>query len=264
MEGSNKFTFTVPMAIVVAGVMIAGAIYLSNGNTRQTANVSNTQAIQTFDFTIAPVTEKDYIRGNPNASVVMIEYSDTECPFCKQYHSTVKNLINTLGKDGKFAWVYRNFPILQRHPKAQKEAEALLCAGKLGGQNAFWNYTDKIYEITPANDGLDPKQLPIIAKEVGLDVAAFNACVASGEMAPRVKAESEEASGNGGGGTPYSVLVASKTFDKKEVESFLSQAIVKYKFPADFFIIGNDNQKIGISGSMPEQFLSDLITLLAK
>ncbi len=261
-------SLSVPMAIVIAGVMVAGAVYFSNrtpaGQNANAVDTQNVSTIQTGDFNIAPISGTDYVRGNPDAKVVMVEYSDTECPYCKQFHLTVKNLVNTFSKDSTFAWAYRNFPIKERHPKAVHEAEALLCAGKLGGQNAFWNYTDKIYEITPSNNGLEESQLPVIAKQVGLDVTAFNTCLASGEMTARVNAETQEAVNNGGGGTPYSILVTSKEYDKKAVEAFLVQSILKYKFPPDFFLLSNDNTMIGVSGSMPEQFMADFITLLAK
>lgn len=266
MESGNKISFSVPMAIVIAGLMIAGAVYFSNKPTTQVANVSDSQnqTFQSADFTLAPISENDYIRGNSNAKVVMIEYSDTECPYCKQYHLVAKNLIEKLGKDSTFAWVYRNFPISERHPKASREAEALLCAGKIGGQTGFWNYTDQIYSVTPANDGLDPLQLPIIAKNIGLDVAAFNTCLNSGEMTARVKAEHDEAVQNGAGGTPFSVLITNKKYNKEKVEKFLTESIVKYKFPAEFFVLSNDNTKVGVSGSMPEQFMIELISVLSQ
>src|SRR6185436_7093141 len=82
-----------------------------------------------------PVTEKDHILGNPNAEVIMVEYSDLECPFCKEFHSTLRRVMNEYGKDGKVAWVYRHFPIDSLHPKARKEAEATECAAELGGES---------------------------------------------------------------------------------------------------------------------------------
>ncbi len=267
METGKKFTLSVPVAIIVAGVMIAGAVYFSNRhNAGQSAAVANSQqaGLQSADFNMAPVSDKDYIRGNPDAKVVMVEYSDTECPFCKQYHTTVKNLVDKFAKDSTFAWVYRSFPIKERHPKASHEAEALLCAGKLGGQNGFWNYTDQIYSVTPSNNGLDVSQLPIIASNIGLNVATFNTCLSSGEMTARVNSEAEEAVKNGGGGTPYSVLIAKNGYNKDEVQKFLTESIAKYGFPAEFFLLSKDNKNIGVSGAMPEQFMADLITVLSK
>lgn len=265
-ETGKSMSLSVPMAIIIAGLMVAGAVYFSGNNSNQSANVANSQAdeIASTDFNIAPLSNTDYVRGNPNAKVVMIEYSDTECPFCKQFHSTVKGLADKLGKDGTFAWAYRNFPIKERHPKAPLQAEALLCAGKIGGQAGFWSYTDEVYATTPANNGLADSQLPIIAEKVGLDVAVFNACLSSGEMTARVNTEADEAKNNGAGGTPYSIFVVAEEYNRKSVEQFLAESIVKYKFPAEFFLLSNDNKKIGVSGSMPEQFLTDLVAVLTK
>lgn len=161
-----------------------------------------------------PVAEKirgiqkdDHVRGNPNAPLVIVEFSDTECPFCKQFHTTMKQVMTTYGADGKVAWVYRNFPLPQLHPKAPHEAEALECAGALGGNDVFWKYTDKIYEVTPSNNGLDPAQLTVIAGQIGLDKAAFTKCLDSGKYKARVDKDSNEAMAAGGQGTPHSIIL---------------------------------------------------------
>lgn len=106
-----------------------------------------------------PVTEKDHIAGNPNAELLIVEYSDPECPFCKRFHETMMQVMNEYGKTDKVAWVYRHFPLDSIHSKARKEAEAIECAGELGGNDKFWEYLNKLEEITPANNQLDPALL---------------------------------------------------------------------------------------------------------
>jgi protein-disulfide isomerase len=106
-----------------------------------------------------PVTEKDHIAGNPSADLILVEYSDPECPFCKKFHTTMLQVMDTYGKDGKVAWVYRHFPLDAIHSKARKEAEAIECAGELGGNDKLWAYLNKLEEITPANNQLDPSLL---------------------------------------------------------------------------------------------------------
>jgi protein-disulfide isomerase len=93
------------------------------------------------------------------------------------------------------------------HSKAPKEAEALECAGELGGNDGFWKFLDRLNEVTPGNDGLDPAQLPIIAKFVGINVDKFNTCYSSGKFAAKVQQQYDDAVKSGGRGTPYSVLV---------------------------------------------------------
>lgn len=106
-----------------------------------------------------PVTAKDHIAGNPQADLLIIEYSDPECPFCKRFHETMTQVMNEYGKQGKVAWVYRHFPLDSIHSKARHEAEAMECAGEIGGNTKFWEYLNKLEEITPANNQLDPTLL---------------------------------------------------------------------------------------------------------
>jgi protein-disulfide isomerase len=121
-------------------------------------------------------------------------------------------MISEYGKTGKVAWVYRHFPIDQIHSRSRKEAEATECANDLGGSEKFWEYLDTLYSITTSNDTLDPKELPKIAKMVGLDVNAFNTCLNSGKFASKVEADYQDAlkmcKGNSQCGTPSSVLIA--------------------------------------------------------
>ena len=104
-----------------------------------------------------PVSADEHILGNADARIVIVEYSDLECPFCKVFHNTMHEVVKT--RAGEVAWVYRHYPIPQLHPKAFHEAEATECAWEQGGNEAFWKYTDKIFEITPSNNGLEESQL---------------------------------------------------------------------------------------------------------
>jgi len=101
-----------------------------------------------------------------NAPVKIVEFSDTECPFCKRFHTTMQQVVKD--SNGQVAWVYRHFPLDQLHSKARKEAEATECAAELGGNEKFWAYLNRLMEVTPANDGLDLAELPVIAAYVGL------------------------------------------------------------------------------------------------
>lgn len=154
---------------------------------------------------VKPVQDTEYIRGNKNASVTLIEYSDLECPFCQRFHPTVIQLLDEY--KGKVAWVFRHFP-LSFHANAQKEAEATECAGALGGTDAFWKYTDAIFERTTANGtGFALDKLVPLAKELGLDEGKFKECLDSGRMAEKVKQDFTEGQSAGVDGTPGSILL---------------------------------------------------------
>src|SRR3989344_2575534 len=179
----RQSTITVPIAIIVAGALIGGAIFLSR--TPGTAIVKNEQGepqvlsdsapkvAEPSALAIRPIDGNDHIRGNPDAQIIVVEYSDTECPFCRIFHETMRSVIDTYGKSGKVAWIYRHLPIPQLHSKAAKEAEALECAAEVGGNLKFWEYADRLFSITPSNDRLDPAELPRIADFVGLNGALW-------------------------------------------------------------------------------------------
>ncbi|MEK7175787.1 MAG: thioredoxin domain-containing protein [Patescibacteria group bacterium] len=197
----NKFL--IPLAIVVAGGLVAGAIYFGSTGSPQAAKRQLTTGT---NIDIPAVTEKDHIRGSRDTKLVIVEYSDTECPYCKTFHNTMKEILRSYGAD--VAWVYRQFPIPQLHARASKEAVATECAAELGGDIAFWSYLDKIFEITESNDSLDPAELPKIAATVGLDVNAFNACLSSGRYTEFITKSIAEAIKAGALGTPYSIVIA--------------------------------------------------------
>lgn len=209
-------TLSVPLAIVIAGGLIAGAVFFGlKGNPAPAPIAAAPQAQQAVEQdagkaleNMKPVASDDHIRGNPDAPIKIVEYSDTECPFCKRLHETMKQVIDEYGDTGKVAWVYRHFPLDQLHSKARKEAEALECAGAQGGNDTFWKYADRLYEITPSNDRLDPAELPKIAEYVGIDVSKFNDCLSSGTYAEHVANDLENAVATGGRGTPWSIFVA--------------------------------------------------------
>jgi protein-disulfide isomerase len=213
---TQKNNLAMPIAIVIAAVLIAGSVIYSSekksttntGNQPQQPAVQQDTAQQGGNLeNVTPVSSKDHIRGNPNAPVKIVEYSDTECPFCKKFHESMKQVIGEYGKNGKVAWVYRHFPLDQLHSKARKEAEATECAAELGGNDKFWSYLDRLMEVTPANNGLDPAELPKIASYVGLDAVKFNECLTSGKYAQKIEEHVQNAVATGGQGTPWSIVI---------------------------------------------------------
>ncbi len=150
-----------PFSIILAK---SGEMYPINGaqqfeSVKQTIESALKGEPGTKDITLDPVTEKDHIYGNPAADLLLVEYSDLECPFCKRFHETMTQVMKEYGDTGKVAWVYRHFPLDSIHSKARHEAEATECAGELGGKDKFFEYLNKLMEITPSNNQLDPNLL---------------------------------------------------------------------------------------------------------
>lgn len=206
---SKQNNFSIPIAIVMAGALIAGAVYFG-ANRTGTASTSQPQAVaqETGDLEqMKSITKDDHIRGDPDAPVKIVEYSDFECPFCKSFHPTMQQAMKEY--DGKVAWVYRHFPLDQLHSKARKEAVASECANELGGNDAFWKYTDRFFELTPSNDQTNiDTVLPQIAEEIGLDGAKFASCLKSGKYDAHIEENVQNATATGGNGTPWSIVIA--------------------------------------------------------
>lgn len=152
-----------------------------------------------------PVTDKDHIRGNIKAKVLLVEYSDLECPFCKQFHPTMQQVVKEYGD--KVAWIYRHYP-LPFHQNAEKESEATECANELGGNEKFWEYTDKLFaQTTSGGTGIALDQLAPLAKEIGLNESKFKACLDSGKYAKRIKDDQNGGSQAGVNGTPGTIIL---------------------------------------------------------
>lgn len=214
---SPKLTFIfgfiggIALTAIVGLAIILPNAYGSSKNTKNNdtaaaapTNTDTTTAPQTFND-VKKVSDSDLIRGDKNAKLTLIEYSDLECPFCKTFHPTMKKLLADY--DGKIRWVYRNFP-LSFHANAQKEGEAALCVGKLGGDTKHWDFIDKIYDRTTSNGtGFALTDLGPLAKEVGVDQTKFQTCLDSGEMAQAVKDQETDGGTGGVTGTPTTLLV---------------------------------------------------------
>lgn len=211
-ETKTTNNLAIPIAIVLAGALIAGALYFGQRDGSTTATPQQEQGVaqgtQELE-NMAPITSDDHILGNPDAKVVIVEYSDFECPFCKRFHETMNQIMDEYGSSGEVAWVYRQFPLEQLHPvKARTEAVASECAAELGGKEAFWKFADRFFELTPSNNQTDlDTVLPQIAREIGLDQNAFANCIASGKYDQHIQSEFENAVATGGQGTPWSILV---------------------------------------------------------
>jgi protein-disulfide isomerase len=154
---------------------------------------------------VEKVSDKDHIRGNKDAKVFLIEYSDFECPFCVRFHSTAQQVLDEYGDD--VAWIYRHFP-LDMHPRARPAAQASECAAELGGEDLFWSFIDEILENQET--ALSDSGLKNTASKLGLDVSAFSSCVESEKYKDKVEEQYQGGLTAGVTGTPGNFVVNSK------------------------------------------------------
>lgn len=168
------------------------------------------EGVQKFD------PQTDHFRGNKDAKVVLIEYSDFECPFCNKFHPTMVDLMAKYGD--KIAWVYRHFP-LSFHQNAQPLAEASECVAKYGNEAAFWKFGDSVY--AKMNDGsifgtdasnkkVSEEMTLSLASAAGADAAKVKACIDSKEMSQKVKDSQTTGTKAGITGTPGTIIISKK------------------------------------------------------
>lgn len=204
---NSKNNLAIPLAIVVAGALIAGALFLSGSKAQNNQNVAtNTES----NLEIRGIDKTDHVLGNPNAPVIVYEYSDLECPYCSSFHTSMKAIMDEYGKDGKVAWVYRHYWAERRtqdgqifHPHGGKAAEASECVAELGGAEKFWQFAEEVFAGQP--DSLN--NLNTIAQKIGVEKTAFDSCLSSGKYADKVQKLYDEGNTYGVTGTPNSFIV---------------------------------------------------------
>jgi protein-disulfide isomerase len=143
---------------------------------------------------VAVSASKGFMRGAKEAPVTIVEFSDFQCPFCKNATATVKQVMDKY--PGKVKWVFRDFPLPAIHPAAPKAHEAARCAAE---QGKFWEYHDLLFDRSPKQNPDDLKQY---AKDLKLDASTFGQCLDSGKQEAAVTKDVEEGSRLGVTGTP--------------------------------------------------------------
>ncbi len=216
MEGQNKgqgFFDGNPKMIFVFGLvsgialtaLFGGGITLPSFDTAGAARGTNDKVVADFggedtgngaqpSAQLAPVTADEHIRGDiTKAKVVLVEYSDFECPFCERHHPSMQQALDEYGDD--VAWVYRHFP-LSFHPQAYPSALASECAAE---QGKFWEYGDELF----ANQALlgDDYYLEL-AGDLGLNVGQFTDCYETEKYADIIDADQASGALAGVNGTP--------------------------------------------------------------
>ena len=186
---------------IAAGVFgLLFIVTLINGNTPATAPTQPTagdDGVPTVSADMKKIADTDAFKGEANAPVTIIEFSDYECPFCQRFWAqTLPSINDAYIKTGKVKFVYRDFPLSSIHAQAQKSAEAAECAGE---QGKYYDMHDKLFTSGVAGGVASFKQY---AKDLGLDSAKFDNCLDSGKFAAEVQKDTQDGSSVGIQGTP--------------------------------------------------------------
>ncbi|OHA63384.1 MAG: hypothetical protein A2842_01485 [Candidatus Wildermuthbacteria bacterium RIFCSPHIGHO2_01_FULL_48_25] len=151
-----------------------------------------------MEFTI---TEQDHIRGNPDAEVTLVEFSDLQCPFCRSFHPTVQQALEEYGDT--IRWVYKHFPLDNIHPEARPAAEAAECVWKQKGDEGFWAFADKVFE---EQDRIGSTLYREVAESLGMDIAKYDTCVSQRTYEDKVEQDYQQGLRAGVTGTPGSYV----------------------------------------------------------
>ncbi|PIT86956.1 MAG: hypothetical protein COU33_00325 [Candidatus Magasanikbacteria bacterium CG10_big_fil_rev_8_21_14_0_10_43_6] len=213
MSPAHVFIFGIVEGILVLctiGFFIMLGLYFGDGaspkktkvavNPTPTAQPVGAPTAEAGPVSLRNVDDKeDHIRGDVDAEITLVEYSDFECPFCSRFTPTVDQILADY--DGDVRVVYRHFPLRSIHAQAAGAAEASECAAE---QGKFWEFHDELF----ANQAsLGASLYSDIAGRLGLNVSQFESCVSSNKYASAVQEDEQDAQAAGGRGTPYSVLI---------------------------------------------------------
>ncbi len=160
---------------------------------RQTSRPANVKTVRISD---------KFILGDPSSKLVMVEFTDFQCPFCRRFHAQTFPLLKKEYIDtGKLKWVTIPFP-LRFHQYAFPAARGFICAGKTGGEKAYWQYYMKIFNV----ERLNPYSPVEVATEIGLNRGKFSSCMDSEEVRNELAGLLSFASVIGVRGTPTFIL----------------------------------------------------------
>lgn len=203
-------------SIILGAFIIGASIILDNSNSSYSdSSATAPSAVGVDDYqddagleptnaTPPPaITDDDHIYGNADADIFLVEYSDLECPFCQQFHTTAQQAVDEY--DGRVAWVYRHYP-LGFHPNAEPAAQASECVAELRGNAAFWDYTTALFDnqsTSLTRDGLIQN-----ATQLGIRESDFVECIDSNRYADKVQQHLTEGSSAGVAGTPHTFVMS--------------------------------------------------------
>lgn len=208
----HLYAFVMPLIFIVGlGLGFLARGWVPSSGTSQAASAaalssSDPAAVVAQSNPGAPVETPQVVRyavpadddpfiGSEDALITIVEFSDYECPYCRQWHSEVySKLLDTYGDQIRF--VYRDFPLESIHANAKPAAEAANCANE---QGVFWDFHDKLFSMEL---GLSPEAYQEYASQLGMDEDAFQDCIESRRYQQEVQSDFDFAANLGVRSTP--------------------------------------------------------------
>lgn len=188
---NKKFIFWLTTIMAIA--LLIFSVNYFNQKRKLTAGLS--PSIGNNEFLIESSEQKEeHVRGDIDAPVTIVEFSDFQCPFCLKFHPTMMQVMQNY--QGQVKWVYKHFPLDSVHPQARPAAEASECAAE---QNKFWEFADGLFEN---QSKLGETLYKDLASQFGLDMNQFEYCVSSRKYKDKVEQDLQQGIALGVEGTP--------------------------------------------------------------
>jgi len=209
-EEKKKFELSPSAAIIIAGIIIAGTVFAVNRAPANQPTLGNAAAagaaVAPTDLTIRPPSAEDHIIGSPTAPIVLVEYSDFQCPYCSMVYPTLKKI--QAESNGQIALVQRQLPLVSIHPNANPAANAAECIAAQLGSEGYWKFADALFAD---QSKLSDSYYAQVAQQLGADMNKYRTCTTNKTYQSRIDQDATEAGQSGGNGTPFTVVVNTKT-----------------------------------------------------
>lgn len=188
--------------VVVLALIAVVALVLANNN--RPGNSTAVGSFTTVDKKEWPKADGTAL-GDANAPVVISEFADYQCPFCKQFNQTVQGqIIDQYVKTGKARYEFHNFIVIDQNVGGTESLHAAMAAMCANEQGQFWNFHDMLYanQGTEGGGSFSDARLKAFAKALGLDTAKFNSCFDSQKYASKITQDQALGTTLGIQGTP--------------------------------------------------------------
>ena len=219
MPQNKGFELTPALSIIIAGVIIAAAIIFVRVSPAPTDQAA---AAGEKETSVPAPSAQDHVMGSIDAPIVLIEYSDFQCPYCQVIYPSLKRIVAE--SNGQVAWIMREYPLYQIHPQAIPAAYGAECIAEQQGNEGFWKFADAIFaDQSKLSDGY----YEALAQTLGADVQSFSECTQSKKYEQLIQDSIAQAQLSGGNGTPYTIIYNTKTGKQFAFSGALPEAQIR-------------------------------------
>lgn len=218
-SGQSRVFYIILAVVLIVGVAVIGIVVMQARQNTPAADVAS----RTLNAPVGQTPEGYWYKGQPDAPVTVIDYSDFECPYCANFANTQEATIDKLYVEtGKVKYVFHDYP-LPMHANAFIAAEAARCAAD---QNAFWPMHNLLYaKQTEWAELSSPKtKFASYADSLKLDATAFSTCLDSGKYQAALQAAQDDSAKNGINATP-TFTIDGKSYDSREIKAAIDAAL---------------------------------------